>query len=60
MLTTASALTDEVFRKGGVAAELSKLKFPETMIIGDEKGSTPLEALIGAAMAKQLTSGKIK
>lgn len=43
----------------GVAAEIAKLKFPETMIIGgDDKGGTPLEALIGAAMAKQLTSGK--
>jgi regulator of protease activity HflC (stomatin/prohibitin superfamily) len=43
----------------GVAAEIAKLKFPETMIIGGgDKGGTPLEALIGAAMAKQLTSGK--
>ena len=40
----------------GVAAEVAKIKFPETMIIGDSKGgSTPLESLIGAAMAKQLT-----
>ena len=38
-----------------VAAEIAKIKFPETMIIaGDEKGGTPLESLIGAAMAKQL------
>lgn len=40
----------------GVAGELSKLSFPQTMIIGGEEGSTPLESLIGAAMAKQLTS----
>lgn len=41
----------------GVAAELSKLTFPQTMIIGgEEKGGTPLESLIGAAMAKQLTT----
>lgn len=43
----------------GVAAEIAKLKFPSTMIIGgDDKSGTPIEALIGAAMAKQLTSGK--
>lgn len=43
-----------------VAAEMAKIKFPETMIIsGDSKGGgTPLEALIGAAMTKQLTSDK--
>lgn len=40
----------------GVAAELSKITFPETMIIGDSKGGTPLESLIGAAMAKQLNA----
>ena len=39
----------------GVAGELSKIKFPQTMLIGDEKNGTPLESLIGAAMAKQLT-----
>jgi hypothetical protein len=39
----------------GVAAELAKIKFPQTMIIGGEDGgSMPLESLIGAAMAKQL------
>jgi len=43
----------------GVAAEISKIQFPQTMIIGgDAKGGTPIESLIGAAMAKQLTSGK--
>ena len=45
----------------GVAKEFAKLKFPQTMIMtGDDKGGTPLEALIGAAMAKQITfqSGK--
>ena len=41
----------------GVAAEISKIQFPQTMIIGgDDKGGTPLESLIGAAMAKQLTT----
>ncbi|TAJ15017.1 hypothetical protein DMA11_03570 [Marinilabiliaceae bacterium JC017] len=45
----------------GVAAELAKIKFPETMLVGgDGKGGTPLESLIGAAMAKQLTSGSKK
>lgn len=40
----------------GVAGELSKLKFPSTMIMGGSDNSgTPLESLIGAAMAKQLT-----
>ena len=39
----------------GVASELSRIQFPQTMIIGgDSKGGTPLESLIGAAMAKQL------
>ena len=42
----------------GVARELAKLKFPSTMIMSDSKGGTPLEALIGAAMSKQLLSGK--
>ncbi|MCG8475460.1 MAG: hypothetical protein MI784_08310 [Cytophagales bacterium] len=46
----------------GVAKELAKIKFPSTMIISgnDSKkgGGTPLEALIGAAMTKQLLSGK--
>lgn len=43
----------------GVAAEIAKIKFPETMIIGGSNGnSTPLESLIGAAMAKQLTPDK--
>lgn len=45
----------------GVAAELSKLTFPSTMIIGGEdSGGTPLESLIGAAMAKQLTTDNTK
>lgn len=44
----------------GVAGELAKIKFPETMIIGSDNknGGTPLEALIGAAMAKDLKSDK--
>ena len=41
----------------GVAAELAKIQFPQTMIVSDDsKGGTPLEALIGAAMTKQLTA----
>lgn len=42
----------------GVAAEIAKINFPETMIVADDKGGTPLESLIGAAMAKQLTTKK--
>lgn len=43
----------------GVARELAKIKFPETMIMGGSDGkNTPLEALIGAAMAKQLGNTK--
>lgn len=40
------------------AAEIAKIKFPETMIITSDgkNGTTPLESLIGAAMAKQLTT----
>ncbi len=49
----------ELDRDVRVAAEIAKIKFPETMIIGgDEKGGTPLESLIGAAMAKQLQTTK--
>ncbi len=49
----------ELDRDIRVAAEISKIKFPETMIIGgNEKGGTPLESLIGAAMAKQLQTSK--
>lgn len=45
----------------GVAAEIAKIKFPETMITaGNKSGGTPLESLIGAAMAKQLTSTSVK
>lgn len=42
----------------GVAKEMAKIKFPTTMIIssGEDGSGTPLEALIGAAMTKQLTS----
>jgi len=42
----------------GVAKELAKIKFPTTMIMssGEDGAGTPLEALIGAAMTKQLTS----
>ena len=46
----------------GVAKEIAKVKFPTTMIIsrGEDGGGTPLEALIGAAMTKQLTSTSSK
>lgn len=45
----------------GVAKEVAKIKFPETMIItGDKEGGTPLESLIGAAMAKQLSTDDVK
>lgn len=44
----------------GIAAEYAKITFPQTMIIGGGNGnSTPLESLIGAAMAKQLTPSSI-
>ncbi len=40
----------------GVAKEFAKIKFPQMMFMGNDKGGgTPLEALIGAAMAKQIT-----
>ena len=43
----------------GVAEQISHIKFPNTMITGgDDKGGTPLESLIGAAMAKQLLGNK--
>ncbi len=44
----------------GVAGEIAKLNFPETMIMGGDGKGTPLEALIGAAMAKQLTADKMR
>ncbi len=51
----------ELDRDVQVASEIAKIQFPETMIIGgDNKGGTPLESLIGAAMAKQLQSSKKK
>ncbi len=59
-ITPEVRLRMEMDRDVRIAAEIAKIKFPETMIIGgNEKGGTPLESLIGAAMAKQLqTSGK--
>lgn len=42
-----------------VAAQIAQIRFPQTMIIGGQKdGGTPLESLIGAAMAKQLQNSK--
>ncbi|BDD01862.1 SPFH domain-containing protein [Persicobacter psychrovividus] len=56
-ITPEVKLQMELNRDIKVAAEIAKIKFPETMIIGGSGGkgaSTPLESLIGAAMAKQL------
>ncbi|GJM63110.1 SPFH domain-containing protein [Persicobacter diffluens] len=58
-ITPEVKLQMELNRDIKVAAELAKIKFPETMIIGGnggKNGTTPLESLIGAAMAKQLKS----
>lgn len=39
----------------GVAQAISGITFPQTMIVGGENGNaTPIESLLGAAMAKQL------
>lgn len=44
-----------------VAAQIAQIRFPQTMIIGGEdKGGTPLESLIGAAMAKQLQNSNVE
>ncbi|MEQ8469912.1 MAG: SPFH domain-containing protein [Marinoscillum sp.] len=58
-ITPEVKLKMELDRDVRVAAEIAKIKFPETMIMGGgEKGGTPLESLIGAAMAKQLQNSK--
>lgn len=57
-ITPEVKLQMELDRDVRVAAEISKLNFPQTMIIGDSKGGTPLESLIGAAMAKQLQTSR--
>jgi len=58
-ITPEVKLQMELNRDIKVAAEIAKIKFPETMIISsDKKGGTPLESLIGAAMAKQLQTSK--
>lgn len=58
-ITPEVKLQMELDRDIKVAAEIAKIKFPETMIIGGDKtGGTPLESLIGAAMAKQLQTSK--
>ena len=46
----------------GVAKEIAKIKFPDVMITGNDgkNGKTPLESLIGAAMANQLMDTKLK
>jgi len=54
-ITPEVKLKMELDRDVRMAAEIAKINFPETMIIGSsESGGTPLESLIGAAMAKQL------
>ncbi len=57
-ITPEIKLQMELDRDVKVAAEIAKIKFPETMIIADDKGGTPIESLIGAAMAKQLQTTK--
>jgi hypothetical protein len=58
-ITPEVKLQMELDRDVKVATEIAKIKFPDTMIIGgNEKGGTPLESLIGAAMAKQLQDSK--
>lgn len=58
-ITPEVKLKMELDRDVRVAAEIAKINFPQTMIMGGgDKGGTPLESLIGAAMAKQLQSGK--
>jgi len=57
-ITPEVKLKMELDRDIKVAAEIAKIKFPETMIMAGEKGGTPLESLIGAAMAKQLQNSK--
>ncbi len=58
-ITPEVKLQMELDRDVKVAAEIAKIKFPQTMIIGgDSKGGTPIESLLGAAMAKQLLPKK--
>ena len=58
-ITPEVKLQMELDRDVRVAAEIAKIKFPETMIIGGgDNNGTPLESLIGAAMAKQLQTTK--
>ena len=58
-ITPEVKLQMELDRDVKVAAEIAKINFPQTMIMGgDSKGGTPLESLIGAAMAKQLQESK--
>ena len=58
-ITPEVKLRMELDRDVRVAAEIAKIKFPETMITtGGKEGGTPIESLIGAAMAKQLQTSK--
>lgn len=57
-ITPEVKLRMELDRDVRVAAEIAKIKFPETMITTGEEGGTPIESLIGAAMAKQLQTSK--
>lgn len=58
-ITPEVKLQMELQRDVDVANAISKIKFPTTMLMGGgSKGGTPLESLIGAAMAKQLQTTK--
>ncbi len=61
-ITPEVKLKMELDRDVRVAAEIAKIQFPQTMIIGgdNKNGTTPLESLIGAAMAKQLQTSNGK
>ncbi|MGR3808902.1 hypothetical protein [Jiulongibacter sp. NS-SX5] len=60
-ITPEVKLQMEMDRDIKVAAEIAKMKFPETMFMGGSNGgTTPIESLIGAAMAKQLQEPKSK
>jgi len=59
-ITPEVKLQMEMDRDIKVAAEIAKINFPDVLIIGgdEKKSTTPLESLIGAAMAKQLQEPK--
>ena len=57
-ITPEVKLKMELDRDVRVAAEIAKINFPQTMITTNGEGGTPLESLIGAAMAKQLQTNQ--